>query len=356
MKLIDNNRYQELIKTVAGDISKYNDKLTGKSFLISGATGMIGSFLIDTLMYKNKTESLGIRVIALGRNEDKARTRFPLYFNDPHFSFKEYSLNQPDLKLDDKVDFIFHLASSTHPLQYSTDPVGTLLINIEGLKVLLDWGRKNNIRRFLFSSSVEIYGENKSGLSAFQETDMGYLDCNNMRACYSEGKRAAEALSQGYISQYGMDIVIPRLARVYGPTMLENDSKAIAQFIKKSINKENIVLKSDGSQLYSYVFVADAVTALIAVLFDGETGAAYNIADRQSDITLKDLATQIASSNNVEVVFDLPSEVERKGYSKATFATLDPTKLEKLGWEAKYTIDEGIKYTVRILEKVWGNH
>ena len=320
--------------------------------MISGATGMIGSFLTDVLLEKNMRENLNISIIALGRNEKKAYDRFNLWWNSSSFKFVKYSLGEK-LDIHEHVDYIFHLASATHPLQYSTDPVGTLLINIEGLKELLDWGKEHQIERFLFTSSVEIYGENRGDVDKFNESYMGYLDCNNMRACYSEGKRASEALSQGYISQYGMDIVIPRLARVYGPTMLNTDSKAISQFIKRGINGEDIILKSEGTQLFSYIFVADAVTALLKVLFEGETGEAYNVSDSLSDVMLKDLAGKIASFSGSSVKFELPNDIEKRGYSKSTKATLDSTKLEKLEWHADYPFERGLELTLEILKDIW---
>ena len=295
---------------------------------------------------------LNINVVALGRNKEKAFTRFEEYWNDSCFNFVEYSLGH-GVDYDGKVDYIFHLASSTHPLQYSTDPVGTLLINIEGLKELLDFGKEKNIERFLFASSVEIYGENRGDTDSFDEKYLGYIDCNTMRACYPEGKRAAEALCQGYISQYGMDIVIPRLSRVYGPTMLKSDSKAIAQFIKKGIAGENIVLKSEGNQLYSYCYVADIASALLTILFEGRNGEAYNVANPSADITLKELASRIAGFNGADVVFELPDAVEQRGYSKATKATLNADKLLEIGWNPTYGFEDSMKDTLMILKDVW---
>ena len=353
MRLLENSTYLETVRRIAVD-AKHSDDLRGKTFMISGATGMIGSFFIDVLMMKNELQNLDIHVVALGRSKDKAYARFLEYLDSPCFVFVEYSLGN-GVAYEGKVDYIFHLASATHPLQYSTDPVGTLLINIEGLKDLLDYGKDNGIKRFLFASSVEIYGENRGDVDSFDEKYLGYIDCNTMRACYPEGKRAAEALCQGYISQYGMDIVIPRLSRVYGPTMLKSDSKAIAQFIKKGIAGENIVLKSEGNQLYSYCYVADIASALLDVLFEGKNGEAYNVADPDSDITLKALASKIASFNGAEVVFELPDEIERRGYSKATKATLNPTKLLEIGWKPVFNFEDGMKDTMNILKDVWSN-
>ena len=167
---------------------------------------------------------------------------------------------------------------------------------------------------------------------------------------YPESKRAGEALCQAYITQKNLKIVIPRLSRVYGPTMLMSDTKAISQFIKKGIAKEDIILKSEGTQLYSYSYVADAVSGLLYCLFKGESGQAYNVADSESDIMLKDLAQIIAETSGGKVIFELPDEVESSGYSKATKAIMDAAKLKSLGWSTMYNITSGLKRTMAILE------
>ena len=148
-------------------------------------------------------------------------------------------------------------------------------------------------------------------------------------------------------------MVIPRLTRSYGPTMLMSDTKAISQFIRKGISSEDIVLKSAGTQYYSYTYVADAVSGLLYILLKGDCGEAYNIADERSDIMLKDLAAIIASITSKKVVFEIPNAVETAGYSLATKARLDGKKLKELGWSAKYDIQNGLKRTIEILRTLY---
>ena len=114
------------------------------------------------------------------------------------------------------------------------------------------------------------------------------------------------SLCQAYISQKSLDVVVPRFTRSYGPTMLMSDTKAISQFIKKGIAGEDIVLKSAGTQYYSYTYVADAISGLLTVLLCGKCGEAYNIAEEHSDIMLKDLAALIAGIKGKKVVFEIP--------------------------------------------------
>lgn len=201
-------------------------------------------------------------------------------------------------------------------------------------------------------SSVEIYGENRGDVEKFTENYLGYIDCNTLRAGYPESKRAGEALCQAYIRQKQLDIVIPRLSRTFGPTMLKSDSKALSQFLKNGIAGEDIVLKSEGTQFYSYTYVADAVTGLLFCLLLGENGQAYNIADDSCDITLRELAALIAESAGTQVCFELPDETERAGYSKATKAVMDGSKIESLGWKPLYHMQNGIEETMKILKEM----
>ena len=243
-----------------------------------------------------------------------------------------------------------HLASNTHPLLYSTDPIGTILTNVIGVKNLLDFSVKHNATRFAFASSNEMYGENRGDVELFNEEYCGYINCNTLRAGYPESKRCGEALCQAYRVQKGLDIVIPRLTRTYGPTMSMFDTKAASQFIKNGIEGEDIVLKSSGTQYYSYTYVSDAVSGLLTVLLCGKNGEAYNIADESGDIMLKDFAVIVADICGTNVVFEIPDAIEAAGYSKATKARLNGDKLRTLGWKPRFDIRSGVERTLKILK------
>jgi len=347
------------------------EKLQGRSIMLSGATGLIGSFLIDVILEKNLLDDLNCTVYALGRNENKANERFSRYINDSHYKFIHYDVKFPltyeerrkkkeerrkkkeeRRKKKEEIDYILHLAANTHPMLYITDPIGTITTNIIGVQNMLEFAVEHGAARFAFASSNEIYGENRGDVELFDEDYCGYINCNTLRAGYPESKRCGEALCQAYKVQKGLDVVILRLTRSYGPTMLMSDTKAISQFIKKGIAGENIVIKSAGTQYYSYTYMADAVSGLLYALLCGENGEAYNIAEEQSDIMLKDLAAIIAGIKGKQVVFEVPDAVEAAGYSKATKARLDGKKLKKLGWMPRYTIQTGIKRTIDILESL----
>ena len=321
------------------------EKLSGKTIMISGATGMLGKCLIDFLMLRNAMENAKIQIIALSRNEVRAKERFADYWDSELFQYISCDVNK-SIPECGQVDYIIHAASNTHPLQYSQDSIGTITSNVIGTKNLLDYAVTHGTQRFCFVSSVEIYGENRGDVEKFDEKYLGYIDCNTLRAGYPESKRLGETLCNAYRQTYGLDFVITRLSRVYGPTMLSSDSKAISQFIRKAAEGEDIVLKSEGNQKYSYTFVTDAVAGILYCLLLGESGEAYNAADEKSDISLKDLAEYLAQIAGTKVIFELPDEKERRGYSTATKAMLDAGKLEKLGWRPRVHIAEGLQCTV----------
>ncbi|MBR4343425.1 MAG: NAD-dependent epimerase/dehydratase family protein [Lachnospiraceae bacterium] len=347
--LYSNDLYIEDIKYVL-NLNLPWDKLKGKKILISGATGLVGSFFVDVIMYGNQSD-LACTIYALSRNEQKAIKRFSKWIGNSLLKIISHDIKKPLERSDiDSIDYVIHMASNTHPLLYSTDPVGTITTNIIGLKNMLDFAVDHSAKRFVFTSSNEIYGENRGDLELFSEEYCGYIDCNTLRAGYPESKRCGEALCQAYMSQEKLDIVIPRITRTYGPTMSMSDTKAVSQFIINGIKGENIVLKSDGSQYYSYTYVTDAVSGMLYIILKGICGEAYNIADVKSDICLKDLAEVIANISGKRVVYEIPNNIESAGYSRATKARLDGNKLIKLGWTAKYDINTGIKRTLEILK------
>lgn len=317
----------------------------GYSFLITGASGLIGSCLIDLLMLANE-KGYKNHVFALGRSAKKLEAKFSDYLNSNYFHVIEQDICSP-INDNLNIDYIIHAASNADPISYAKYPVETMKTNLLGIINVLEYAILHPSCRVELLSTFEVYGD--AGADEYKEDEVGFLDFNALRACYPESKRAAETIARCYNDEYNVDVTIGRLSSIYGPTMAEDDSKAHAQFLRNALAGKDIVLKSKGEQKRTYCYVLDAVTGILAILFHGKKGEAYNVSNENSIVTIAELAQIIAEECNRAVVFDIPSEIESKGFSKPQNCILDNNKLRNLGWQAKYDIRKGIEECLSIL-------
>jgi nucleoside-diphosphate-sugar epimerase len=303
------------------------EKLSGSNILITGATGLIGSCLTETLLQK-PTRDYSIYISA--RNIEKAKKRFANFLKYKEFHIIQYDVVER-LESDVNFDFIIHTASYASPYFFVNNPVEVVKANINGVSNLIEYGKVHGLKRFLYISSGEIYGEGNGNV--FTEEYSGYVNCATPRACYPSSKRAAETLCVSYAEEYGIDTVIARPCHIYGPNFTENDNRVYAQFIRNVLNGEDIMMKSDGSQYRSWCYVVDCVSAILYILLKGENKQPYNIADDNSNITIKELAEMIANIAGRNVVIQLPSDVEKAGYNVVKKSVFSTSKLQALGWK-----------------------
>ena len=327
------------------------EKLAGKSLLVTGATGLIGTLIVDVLMKKNLDDKLNVKVFAAGRNEKVAAERFADYRGDKNFEFVKLDVNEP-IKLDAQIDFIIHSASNSQNKLFSSDPVNTIMANILGTYNLLEFAVKSKSERCVFVSSGDSYGKPIKEDDVFDEEYCGYINPNTLRAGYLEGKRAGEALCQAFISKYNLDVVIARPCRIYGPTMRLDDSKAMSEFIMNGVRGEDIVLKSQGLPKFSYCYGADCACGIFYCLLKGGCGEAYNISDSSEILSLREIAEYVSSLAGKKVVFELPDEMQARGFLKVLKVVLSNDKLRGLGWTPKDDTRSGVKKTVEILRTI----
>lgn len=333
---------EDIARIAASDNMK---ALFGKRVLVTGAAGLIGTVLVDAMMEANR-QGAGICVIAMDRDMVRSEIRFSRHAGSSDLVLLGMNVRNP-LPEDRPFDVCIAAASNTSPLDYAAHPVNTALTNLLGAQNALEAAKKCE-GRVLFCSSVEVYGNARED-RPFREEDTGLLNLMNARSSYPESKRAAEALCQGYHAEFGVRTNVARICRVFGPTVIPGDTKAPSQFIANAIAGRDIVLKSDGTQFYSWLHVADCVSALLAILARGEDGIAYNVADPSCDARLRDFAKFAADTTGSRLVFDLPTEAEKRGYSKTTRAIMDSSRLRALGWAPALSLRDGIRRTITAL-------
>jgi len=318
------------------------DKLSGKNILITGATGLIGSCIVEILMSRRNVD---YHVYASGRNELRVNSLFGEYKASPNFHFVKYDVVEP-LGSDIDFHYIIAAASGANPVLYSTDPVGVMKANFEGVDHLLSYGVMHHIEKLVYISSGDIYGEGDG--RAFNEDYCGYVDPLNLRSCYTSSKRASETLCISYASQYDIEVSIARPCHTYGPNFTETDTRVYAQFIRNILRGEDIVMKSTGEQVRSWCYVVDCALGVLYVLLCGQNKEAYNISDSNSIASIREMAQTIAEIGGRKVVLDIPSEVEKRGFNVVKKEILDSSKLQKLGWAPLCNLKMGFEHTIKL--------
>lgn len=347
MNLHQSILYEEDLETTLTHVVNA-EKLYGKKVLITGATGTIGSFTADALIHLNQKRKANIRILLAGRSVEKLQNQFGSHDNVKYLS---YDLNAP-IEFDEGIEYVIHAAGNAHPAAFNGDPVGTIVGNVDSTHRLLEYAKNHGGKRFLYVSSGEVYGQGDSSLDAFDETYSGYLDVLSPRSCYPLSKRMAENLCVSYWKQYGVESVIVRPCHTYGPFMTPSDNRAHAQFLHNALSGKDIVMKSAGTQMRSYNYVADCVSGLLTVLVNGKAGEAYNLANPKARVTIAEFAEKTATTEDCKVVFENPTETDVANRSPIPKQVLATEKLENLGWQPAFGIDAGIRHTLDILKEM----
>ena len=331
-----NRVLEDDLKTIIAEDLSW-EKLKNKTVMITGASGMVGSYMLYVLLMLNDEKHYGIKVDAVMRNVNK---------------LPEEVRNREDVNVvvaDVTKDI--PAASPASPLIMQNQPVETIAANTIGTFKTLELAKEKNAEGYLFISSREIYGQPDEGQEFFYENTYGFVDQLNPRSCYSEGKKAAETMCVCFHEEYGLNTKIARLAHTYGPGMSIYDGRVQADFLKNVYHNEDIVLKSEGTAVRTYTYIADAIAGMYRILLDSED-IVYNIGNEAGKVSIRDLAEILVSiypERGLKLVFDIP-EGGTKGTAPYTLGILSSEKLRKLGWNPKYSVKDGFKRTLEYLE------
>lgn len=325
------------------------EELYGKSILITGITGSVASFLVDMLLMLNEIEDAGITIYGLARNELKVKERFS-YSSSKSIKYLIQDVCE-GIQIQGSVDHIIHAAGDGYPEAFRLRPVETMTPAIQGTINTLNLAKQKKVKSYAFISSGEVYGNSNLDIPDKVETTNYNSVGMSVRSCYPVAKQAAEILCVSYANEYEVPAKVVRLSHTYGPFVSEGDNRASTQFIKKAIAGDEIVLHSNGEQIRSYTYVADAAAAILTVLLNGQNGEAYNVANSESKATIMEFAKELSALANVGCKQDFPSEEQYKERSPISFAVLNSKKLEDLGFKATYTLKEGLRATLNALSE-----
>lgn len=320
------------------------DALRNSSFVITGATGLIGSLIVKYLLYANRTMNFGANIYAVVRNVEKADKIFAEEKTDA-LTYVVADLTKEKVNCEGDCDYIVHAAAVTASKVMVSDPVGTICTSIDGTEKMLQLAVEKKAKAFIYISSMEIYGQPTVG-GKTAEKDLGYVDIENVRSCYPEGKRMCECLCTAYAAQYGVNVISARLAQTFGARILPTENRVFAQFARSVMRGENIVLHTTGESEGNYVYTADAIAAIMTLLVKGKAGEAYNIANEDSHITIRNMAELVAreiAGEKIQVVIDIPEDSVSLGYAPPVKMWLDASKMRELGWKPEIGLVEAYK-------------
>jgi len=327
-----------------------NGDFSDSTVLVTGATGLVGSLLVKSMLYANEQLGTNIKVLASVRDIEKASKTFADFSNVSNLEYVTASLLEP-ICITEQIDYIIHTASITASKEMIDNPTGVLLTAFESTKNLLEYIKAHPKCKMVYISSMEYYGQITEEYTNVTEDKLGYIDISKPRSSYPESKRVCESLCNAYAAQYHLDVCSARLAQTFGAGVPFEDTRVFAQFAKSAINNSNIVMHTTGQSEGNYCYTADAIYAIFLLLQKGERGQSYNVAKNHS--TILNMAKMVAeklANNAIKVDVKIPENLTNFGYAPDVKLKLNSEKLHKLGWEPIVNLEDTFKRMMKSWE------
>lgn len=344
MSLYESKTYLGDLNSTIENNAEIFDILRNQSVLITGATGLVCSPIVDLLLFSNRN----ITVYIAGRNKERAQKRFKRWHDDQHCRFIFYDARK-DNDLNISANYIIHGASNSSPTDIKLNGIDTMLDNFRGTYELLNYSEKNKSKNFLYISSSEVYGR-KNNSEPFSEDEYGWVDILNPRSSYSSSKKAAETLCACFSFERNVNTTVVRPGHIYGPTAKRNDTHVANAFAYNAADGINLVLNSEGKQLRSWCYSIDSASAILTTLVKGQNANAYNISNKSSIESIKSMAEIIAKEAGVQVIIN-PEKKDGRSDNPMDNSSLNSDKLEKLGWHGLFDASKGVEHTIKIIRE-----
>lgn len=338
---------KEDIRIIADAIKKEAKKLEGKTLLISGGAGFIGSYILAAIHeLNNEYLSKPCKVISIDNFITGRKRRIIEEIKSYSFAFIEADVTKP-LNIKEKVDYIIHAAGLASPVYYQKYPLETIESAVYGVRNLLELAKLKKVKSFLYFSSSEIYGDPDPKFIPTPETYRGNVSAIGPRSCYDESKRLGETICMVFYDKYKTPVKIVRPFNIFGPGMLPNDYRVVPMFVSNALRGKSLPVHDKGDQTRTFCYISDAIIGFLKVLLSKDNGQVYNVGNDNNEISVLSLATIIKKLFNGKVNIETVSYPKQYPQDEPKRRCPDLTKIRKnLGYVPSVELKEGLERVI----------